>query len=1650
MSHNSGQNVSRCALLALVAATFLLVGLFPGSAWAQVSVTTERNDLSRTGANLNETTLNTSNVNVNQFGKLYSYAIDGSIYAQPLYVPNVLIPSQGTHNVVYVATMNDVIYALDADSNAVNGGVLWKVDLRNPAAGVTAIPITNIVGSNGLNIVGTVGVESTPVIDLSSNTIYLVARTMEVSGSTTNYVARLHALDITTGSEKFGGPVVIQGSVPGTGQGSSGGTLTLSTFFQNQRSSLALVNGLVVFSFASHEDQYDWHGWVLSYNATTLQQTSIYCSTPNGQNGGMWMSGRAPAVDSSGNLYYATGNGDWDGVSSFGDSIVKLSTAGGVLTQADYFTPDNYATLQADDLDLGSSGPLLIPGTSFLITAGKTSEFFLLQSTNLGHEASGNSTTLQDFSLSGPIKGGPAFWNRTSGAGPTLYIWPADPNALQALQFTNSKFNTTPLSHSTLLNPTGYTDGTLSVSANGSTAGTGIVWASTGVADGTHGTVAGVLRAFDANNLTTELWDSQMNDARDDIGLWAKFSPATVANGKVYLASFSNLLNVFGLESFGLSATPQTQTVAAGSNTTFTVSTSAFNNFSGNISLSVTGLPAGVTASFSPPSVAAGSSSTLTISAATNTLNGDYTLDIVGTSGSLTNTIAVTVNVTGGASFALSATPNSQTVSPGGNTPYVVNLTVVSGFTAAVNLTVSGLPANATGSFNPTSLSAGGSSTLTITTASNTPTGNFTFTITGTSGSLTNTTTAILDVASATGSGSVISIDFVAQDVAMASTEVAGVVAEPNWNDASGAASTAPIALVNAGGAATTATVAWSSNNVWETPITDQPGNARMMKGYLDTGSTSTTTVTVAGLPSSSGGYQVYVYADGDNGSATRTGIYTISGAGITTTTIDLTDAANTNFNGTFTLANNSVGNYVVFTIHAAGFTISATGGAASDGFPRAPINGIQIVPLTPTPAFTVSAAPSSQTVSPGGGTSYSVSTSAVNGFTGSIGLSVSGLPANATGTFSPTPVNVGSGSTLTITTASNTPPGSYSLTITGTSGSLTSTTNVTLNVTGPASFTLLATPSSQTVNPGGGTSYSVSTSAVNGFTGTISLSVSGLPANATGTFNPTSVSVGGSATLTITTASSTPTGSSTLTIKGAGSSLTNTTTATLIVMSSSGGSGNAIGIDFVGEDVAMATTEVAGVIPEPNWNDASGVSSSSPLSLIDDTGAATSATVTWSSNDIWDTPITDQPGNARMMKGYLDTASNSTTTVTVAGLPTSAGGYQVYVYADGDNGSATRTGIYTISGAGITTTSIDLTDAANTNFSGTFTQANNSTGNYVVFTINAAGFTLSATGGAASDGFPRAPINGIQIVPINPTPNFTLSTTPNSQTLNPGGQTTYTVNTSATNGFTGSITLGVSGLPANTTGTFSPTSVTAGSGSTLTITTASNTPTGSSTLTITGTSGSLTHTTAATLNVTAISGSGNPISIDFVGEDVAMASTEVAGVVVEPNWNDATGVSSSSPLVLLDSTGAATTATLAWVSNDLWETPITDQPGNARMMKGYLDTGSNTTTTITVAGLPTHPAGYKVYVYGAGDNCNANRTGIYSKSGTGITTTNINLIDAANTNFSGTFTQANSSAGNYVVFTINATGFTLSATGGTARDGFPRAPVNGIQIVPQ
>jgi hypothetical protein len=624
------------AIHAFSALLFFTLGPGIASAWAQINITTQRYDNSRTGANLNETVLTTSNVNSAQFGKLYSYVVDGSVQASPLYVSNLAIPGRGSRNVLFVVTMNDVVYAFDANSAATNGGILWKVDFRNPSAGVTPIPIVDIVNNNSLNIVGNVGIESTPVLDLSSNTMYLVARTKEVSGAITRYVARLHALDITTGSEKFGGPVIIQGSVPGNGEGSVGGTLTFDPLIHNQRSSLALANGLVVFSWASHEDQWAWHGWVFAYNAATLQQSSIFCVTPNGQNGGIWMSGRAPAVDSAGNLYYASGNGDWDGVSSFGDSIMKIATTGGTLSLVDYFTPDDYAVLQTSDLDLGSSGPLLIPGTSLLIHGGKEPIFFVMSTSNLGHEKAGNNQIVQHFSVTGRnIHSGPVFWNRTTDSGPTLYVWPEN-TTLQAFQFTGTSFNTTPISQSTIVAPTGHSAGVLTLSANGSTSGSGIVWSSMPInEDADHGVHSGVLRAFDANNLATELWDSEINSSRDALGIWPKFSAPTVANGRVYMAAFpsdgvsAGAISVYGLlRDFSISASPSSNSVTPGATATYMVNTVASSGFSGSIALSASGLPAGATASFSPATVTGTGSSTLTVTTGGSTPAGTSTLPL--------------------------------------------------------------------------------------------------------------------------------------------------------------------------------------------------------------------------------------------------------------------------------------------------------------------------------------------------------------------------------------------------------------------------------------------------------------------------------------------------------------------------------------------------------------------------------------------------------------------------------------------------------------------------------------------------------------------------------------------------------------------------------------------------------------------------------------------------------------------------------------------------------------------------------------------------------------------------------------------------------------------------------------------------------------
>jgi hypothetical protein len=691
------------ARLGLLAAVLLGTS---AAASAQVSILTNRNDNARTGANLSETKLNTSNVSVGNFGKLWSYAVDGAVFAQPLYVRGLSIGG-GTHNVLYVATMNDEVYAFDADTNV----QLWCVSFTsvisscpNPSnltvsGGTTAVPMTDILGhrpatpdlpaDTNFNIVGNIGILSTPVIDGSTNTMYLVVRTEETGNPCAmnfllngNFCQRIHAISITDGTEKFGGPTTIAGSVPGLGTGSVGGLVTFDPARGNQRPGLALANGQIFIAWASHEDLTgSYHGWVMSYGAASLTQTGIFCVTPNspdstptshdGGKGGIWMWGRAPAIDANGNVYYMSGNGEYDGVTEFGDSVIGFSSAGG-LAYKDSFTPQNEEMLDKSDIDLGSSGPMIIPGTNLLVGAGKSSIMYVMDTTNptdFGLEGAAPPPPLQDLSINDNIKGfivkaGPVYWNRSGGVGPWIYFW-AENDVAKAYHFNGSTFDdggtvpATPISTGLVLAPTGNAGAVTSLSANGSTPGSGILWASIPTVDNDVGIHPGKLYAFNADDLTSELWDSQQNAGRDSVGNWGKTVPPSVVNGKVYVPSFpasvsafANSVSVYGLFDFTLSAGPASVNVNPGGSAAYTVSTASVypSGFPSNVTYSATGLPAGaVFSSFSTNPQAVPGSSTTTITTASTTPPGTYLLTITGTGGvqshSTTVTLVVSYNI---------------------------------------------------------------------------------------------------------------------------------------------------------------------------------------------------------------------------------------------------------------------------------------------------------------------------------------------------------------------------------------------------------------------------------------------------------------------------------------------------------------------------------------------------------------------------------------------------------------------------------------------------------------------------------------------------------------------------------------------------------------------------------------------------------------------------------------------------------------------------------------------------------------------------------------------------------------------------------------------------------------------------------------------
>ena len=504
-----------------------------------LAVLTQHNNAARTGANLSETLLSTKSVTPKTFGKLGTLVVDGYLYAQPLYVQNVRVPDKGLHNVIYLATAHNSVYAFDADDLTAKKP-LWKVNLG------PSVPATEVYTTKWTDMRIEIGVTSTPVIDPSANTIFVEAKTKE-NGT---YVQRLHALDITTGAEKAGGPVEIKASVPGTGMASAKGQVTFNSVKQLQRPALLLTNGTVYLAFGSHADSPPFHGWILGYNARTLAQTCTFNLTPNGEEGAIWQAGMGMAADPAGNVYAMVGNGTFDADSGgldYGNSILKLAPKFGSLSVTDYFTPYNQASLSENDQDTGASGPMLIPNTSLLLGGGKNGWLYLTQTDKMGHyQSSNDSQIVQSFQITrGNCHGSAVYWN--GPVGPQVYIWPEFAH-LTAFKLNNGKLNPVPASVSAVAVPDGMPGAFLSVSADGRKAGTGIVWSSAPYdANANWDTVPGILRAYDASDLSHEVWNSKMVPGRDDAGMFAKFCAPTVVNGRVYLSTFSNQLEVYGL-----------------------------------------------------------------------------------------------------------------------------------------------------------------------------------------------------------------------------------------------------------------------------------------------------------------------------------------------------------------------------------------------------------------------------------------------------------------------------------------------------------------------------------------------------------------------------------------------------------------------------------------------------------------------------------------------------------------------------------------------------------------------------------------------------------------------------------------------------------------------------------------------------------------------------------------------------------------------------------------------------------------------------------------------------------------------------------------------------------------------------------------------
>jgi hypothetical protein len=549
------------------------------------AVLTYHNDPARDGINTREYALTPATVTTATFGKLFSCAVDGAVYAQPLWIQGLTIGG-GVHNVIFVATQHDSVYAFDADVSPCV--TYWHVNLLDTLHGGTSgetSVVWNDVGYCYGDIYPEAGVTGTPVIVSTSKTMYVVSaseinlkRSGQCSNTSATFYHRLHALDLTTGSEKYNAPVTIVASVPGTGDGSSGGMVSFNSQLHNQRSGLALYGSKVVVAFAAHEDATPYHGWIIVYNGSNVQQRiAVFNTTPNGVNGadgGVWAGGGAPAIDSGGDVYVATGNGVFDEAppspdNDYGDTILRLHSFTGTtpngsnLSVAGWFTPYDQLTLAQNDTDLGSGAPVLFPDQTsgagpkhLLVHVGKEGVVYLVDRDNMGQYNPNNNDQIR-YSFSGTpngLWGTPALWQNN------LYIG-GQFDSLRQFVFNSSTELFNPSVASLSSHVFNFPGTTPSVSSRG--ASNGVVWAIDaslyGYASPNGGvncstvpvpaacTGPAILHAYDANNLAVEYWNSSMAaNNRDQAGNAVKFVPPTIANGKVYVATRTGLY-VYGL-----------------------------------------------------------------------------------------------------------------------------------------------------------------------------------------------------------------------------------------------------------------------------------------------------------------------------------------------------------------------------------------------------------------------------------------------------------------------------------------------------------------------------------------------------------------------------------------------------------------------------------------------------------------------------------------------------------------------------------------------------------------------------------------------------------------------------------------------------------------------------------------------------------------------------------------------------------------------------------------------------------------------------------------------------------------------------------------------------------------------------------------------